>query len=717
MKRKRSHWLGTAFIGAGLVAGMVALQGCDGKTAAVLPDQLEWPLYGQGQMGQRAVENSRITSSNVKQLGFAFEFTDFVVRGRTHRAMETTPLMLDGVLYFSGPWGVAYAVDARTGQHLWTYDPDADGEAARNACCDAVSRGVAVAGKRLFTAGTDGQLAAVDIATGKELWKVDTIDNRQFNYSSTGAPFVAGDLVVIGNSGADMGARGYASAYDQATGKLRWRFWVVPGDPAAGPDENEDVTFARKTWPKDTRWELGLGGNPWDGFAYDPETDTVFIGTGNGGPHPSWRRSASGDTGDELYLSSIVAVDAKTGRRKWHYQTTPGDNWDYAATSPLVMADIEIDGAPRKVIMQAPKNGFFYVLDRETGELLRANAYTSVNWAKGVDPKTGRPILNPDGNYKDEAKIVWPSMAGGHAWTPMAYSEATGFVYLPVYDTAASYQLKDTAPFTPGSANHGTHNAFPPFTDPALEKRFENGPSQAFEGRLKAWNPKTGDAAWVSEPLPLLNGGTLVLGDMVVQGLSDGTLRFYDAKTGAVLHTIQIGTSIMAAPMSYVIDGEQYVAVTAGYGGPQGGFFAPGSAPAKYENYERLVVLKLEGAKVPLPPAHEPAAVNPLPAAIPATPAQMATGQTIFEKQCARCHLLGGADGIYPNLWNMDQTTADNFEAIVGQGAFAYAGMGNFSNVLSDSEIEALKAFILTDMRVKRTEGQQAGAQFREASH
>jgi quinohemoprotein ethanol dehydrogenase len=697
---------------------MLALALAGGALIAARPaPDAAWPMAGRDAAGQHYAAIDQINAATLDRLGLAFEFRDFVVRGRTHRGTEATPLMIDGVLYFSGPWGVAYAVDARTGRHLWTYDPDADGEAARKTCCDAVNRGVAVAGGRLFVAATDGKLAAVDIHSGKALWTVDTIADHRWNTTSTGAPIVAGHLVIIGNAGADMGSRGYASAYDTATGRLAWRFWVVPGDPRAGADENPDVTFARATWPRDTRWDLGMGGNPWDGLAYDAETDTVFIATGNGGPHPVWLRSASGRTGDELYLSSIVALDARTGRRKWHYQTTPADSWDYAATSPLVMADLPVGDRVRKVIMQAPKNGFFYMLDRQTGELLQARPYTAVNWASGIDPRTGRPIRSDDGDYHLAPRVVWPSMAGGHAWAPMAFSPRTGLVYLPVFDVAASYAMNAAGRFLPGTADHGTHNAFAPFDDPALAARYRAGPSQAFEGRLKAWDPVTGTARWTSAALPMLNGGTLVAGDLVFQGGVDGVLRVHDAASGTVLREIPIGSSILAAPMTYRLDGVQYIAFEAGFGGPQGGFFAPGSAPARYDNFERLVVLRLDGAAIPLPPPHHRVPAAPIPQPLPAGADEIAQGQRLFQEQCARCHMMGGADGIYPDLWNMDQATIDSFEAIVGGGALAYAGMGNFSSSMTATQIHAVKAFIVNDTILKRRNGAEAGAHYREATH
>ncbi|BAK66536.1 quinohemoprotein alcohol dehydrogenase [Sphingobium sp. SYK-6] len=701
-------------IGAGIAISLV-LASCSADPSQ--PAAKDWPLIGRDILGQRYSPLEQINKDNVDKLGLAFEFTDFVVRGRTHRGVEATPLMIGGMLYFSGPWGVAYAVNARTGKHLWTYDPEADGQSGQHSCCDVVNRGVAVDGKRLFTASSDGHLAAVDIKTGKELWNVDTIVDRRWNYSSTGAPYIAGKYVVIGNSGADMGARGYASAYDMATGKLAWRFWVVPGDPRAGPDETPDVTAARRTWPIDTRWELGLGGNPWDGLAYDPETNTTFIGTGNGGPHPAWLRSASGTVTDQLYLSSIVALDADTGRLKWHYQTTPGDSWDYAATSPFVMADLEIDGKPRKVIMQAPKNGFFYVLDRRTGELLRAAPYTPVNWASSIDRRTGRPVLTKQADFRDGPSVIWPSMAGGHSWIPMSYSPKTKLVYLPTYDAAASYVSYDKGEFLPGNADHGTHNAFPPFEDSRLGTQFKQGPSTRFEGRLKAWDPAKGEARWTSEPLPFINGGTLVVGDLVFQGAADGYLRAYDAASGQVLAKLFVGTAMMAAPISYELDGTQYIAILAGFGGPQGGFFAPDNVASSHENYERLIVLKIGGAKLAPPPNRVAAEQQPTPRAIPAEASTIARGQRLFERQCNRCHVMGGAVGIYPDLWNMAPETIDAFEGIVGEGALSYAGMGNFSKSLNRPDIDAIKAFIVNDMIVKRREGPNAGAQFREATH
>lgn len=705
-----SRLIALALIGA-------ALHGCAPAPSGGTDTAGDWPLLGRTADGQRYAPLEGITAQNATRLGLAFEFDDFVVRGRTHRGVEGSPLMVDGILYFSGPWGVAYAIDARTGRHLWTYDPEADGESARNACCDAVNRGIAVADGRLFTAGTDGHLAAVDVRTGKEVWKVDTILRNGFNYSSTGAPYVAGKYVLIGNSGADMGSRGYVSAYDRATGKLAWRFWAVPGDPAAGPDETPDVSFARKTWPSDARWDLGLGGNAWDGLAYDPETNTAYLALGNGGPHPAWLRSRSGAAMDELFLTSIVAVDADTGRRKWHYQTTPGDSWDYAATSPLVFADLTIDGKPRKVVMQAPKNGFFYVLDRHSGELLRADPYTDVNWASSVDLKTGRPVLTGQGDYRSGPRIVKPGPTGGHSWAPMAFSPRTGLVYLPVFESAATYQADESAGLLPGTINQASRNVFPPFSDPAVQAQVAKASPLRFEGRLKAWDPVAGKARWISDRLTFLSSGTLVSGDLVFQGTADGYLRAYDAATGKRIAEHFIGTSIMAAPITYELDGVQYIAVMAGAGGPQGSGFGPDVVASKRENRERLVVLRLDGGPVPVPPERQPVDLQPLPARIAASPETLRQGQALYERHCHRCHTVGGAVGNYPNLWNMDPAVLDAFSQIVSEGVLSYAGMGNFSDVLRPQDVAAIKAFIVNDMIEKRRHGQQAGAQFRDASH
>ena len=353
------------------------------------------------------------------------------------RGQEATPIVIDGTMYTSGTWGYVYALDAATGKELWRYDPKPDYFAGRHPCCDVVNRGVAVWKGRVYVASVDGRLHALDAASGKKIWVADTIADHKLPYSSTGAPQIAGDVVVIGNSGADMGhtaVRGYVSAYDLGSGKFKWRFYTVP--PAVGqPHENPELALADKTWDPHRKADLHGGGTAWDGFAYDPALNLVYFGTANAAPYDL--RQLGPAKLDSLFTASIVALDAATGRMAWYYQTTPRDSWDYDSVQKLIMADLGPDGASRSVIMQASKNGFFYVLDRKTGKLLSAKNFTYVNWASHVDMKTGRPVVTPEADWYSSPKNVYPSWAGGHTWNPMSYSAQTHLVYIPVIDLSA----------------------------------------------------------------------------------------------------------------------------------------------------------------------------------------------------------------------------------------------------------------------------------------
>jgi quinohemoprotein ethanol dehydrogenase len=669
--------------------------------ARAADESREWPLYGRTFEEARFSPLTQIGTRNVATLGLAWEFSGFVVRGRTHRGNEATPLVADGVMYFAGPWSVVYALDARTGRLLWKYDPQVSGQWMRNVCCDAVNKGVALSNGRIFVATLDGYLIALNAKNGEPVWKADTFTDRvAMNYASTGAPRIAGRYVVIGNSGAEMGARGYVSAYDLTSGKLAWRFFTVPGDPAKGPDESPDVTLARKTWSKDSRWDLGGGGAAWDSMVYDPALGLLYVGTGNGIPHPAWTRSPGG--GDNLFLSSVVALDVASGRMRWYYQTTPADSYDYDATQNIVLTDLVIGGKTRQVLMQASKNGFFYILDRATGELLSANAYTKVTWADHVDLKTGRPVPTEQADFSKTAKEIWPSQAGGHNWMPMSYSEASKLVFIPALDSGMNFAMVPgkEVHFRAGANNEGDNVGW---ARPAGDKGIpwsppDPGPHDPpFRAVLEAWDPIAGKIVWQSAAKPYWGGGVLsTAGGLVFQGTSDGSFSSYDAKDGKLLRSIETGTGIMAAPISYELRGVQYVAVLAGFGGAMNQIgYPPGAAALHYQNSERLLVFKLNGTAVSLPPARR-RELQPLPTPTSTDPVVLARGMSLIGR-CAGCHGFRGIPNGYPDLWNLPPATHAAFQPIVLDGALSYAGMPSFKDALTVDDVKAIQAFIISD--------------------
>src|SRR5579862_5833732 len=454
--------------------------------------------FGKGHYSPLA----RINMSNVDQLGFAWDYDT-----QTNRGLEATPIVVNGVMYTSGSTGKAYALDAKTGKEIWAFDPHADLRMNRESCCDEVNRGVAVWRGEVYVAAYDGMLYALDAATGKVIWKADTITDKTKGYVVSGAPEVAGHVVVIGNSGAEYDARGYVSAYDLDTGKFAWRFYTVPGDPAK-PQEWAELGVALETWDPKSRWDMGGGGTVWDAMVYDPQLNLLYFGTGNGTFYDQSQRSPSG--GDNLYIASILAVNPDTGRLAWHYQVAPGDAWDYDDTQPIILTELKIDGASRKVLMQAAKTGFFYVLDRKTGELLSAEKYVSVTWADHVDRKTGVPVLMPgahDFHNNFNGKVfMHPSSMGGHNWNPMSYDPRTGLVYIP---------------------------------------EIENDDAGLFSGKtyLRAWDPVAGKHVW-SVPTGEWwdHGGVLsTAGGLVFQGSGAGKLIVYNAATGKKLKEIETG--------------------------------------------------------------------------------------------------------------------------------------------------------------------------------
>ncbi|MDR2216127.1 MAG: PQQ-dependent dehydrogenase, methanol/ethanol family, partial [Nevskiaceae bacterium] len=596
-------------------------------------DGSSWPALGGDYAEQHYSPLTQINKGNVGELGFAWEGDVDSTRG-----LEATPIVADGVIYVSSTWSRVFAFDARSGRQLWSYDPQVPRGIGRLLCCDVVNRGVAVWNGRVFVGTLDGRLIALDARSGELVWSIDTVENRDRPYTITGAPRVIDGRLIIGNSGADRGVRGYVSALNPDNGELIWRFWVVPEGPNAEP-ENEDVAAALATWPKDEIWTGKGGGTAWDAMAYDPDLNLLYVGTGNGG---SWKRQRPDDNTDNLYVSSIVALHADTGKIAWHYQTTPGDMWDYTATNSIILADIEFQGSARKVLFQAPKNGFFYLLDRQTGELLGADKYGAATWASHVDMATGRPVRTPSAEFRKEDQLIFPNPNGAHDWQPMSFNPQTGLAYIPAFDV----------PWV-NSTKAGFRYFYDLGVPPAELKRMTAGQPEIEKGGfLRAWDVANRKLKWQVKLPGTWNGGTLTTaGDIVMQAAGDGYFNAYDAQTGERLLHRFIGNSAMAAPVTYTVDGVQYVAQLAGYGGSGMLTIADTAAVKFYENKGRLIVFKLGGGDVPLPPKRDvPLGPPPTDQTLPPLSAQqMADGQQLYLR-CAGCHSTGGGTPMLPNL-------------------------------------------------------------------
>ncbi len=551
-----------------------------------------WLTYGRTYSEQRFSPLKQINDQNVGQLGLAW-YIDL----DTRRGQEATPIVVDGVMYFTTAWSKVFAVKAATGEKLWSYDPKVPPEWAINACCDVVNRGAAVWQGKIFVAMLDGRLIALDAATGKLLWETLTIDPK-FRYSITGAPRVVKGKVLIGNGGAEFGVRGYLSAYNADTGKMSWRFYTVPGDPSK-PFESPVLEKAAKTWTGEW-WKFGPGGTVWDNMVYDPDLDLVYIGVGNGTPWDRKVRSPKG--GDNLFTCSVIALKPDTGEYVWHYQETPADAWDFDSAESIILADLTIGQAPRKVLLHAPKNGFFYVLDRATGELLSAKPYTTVSWASSIDLKTGRPIENPAARYAEEGKglPIAPGPLGGHSWHSMSFSPLTGLVYLPVLD--AGFVYKSDEHFQQKSLGF---NAGIDFVAAGLpqQPKVKQTVLASIKGHLSAWDPVQQKEIWRTERTSPVNGGLLsTAGNLVFEGTAQGTLEAFRATSGEKLWSAETQSGVVAAPVTYSVNGEQYVAVLAGWGGVFP--LATGEIARHFgraQNISRLLAFKLSG-KSSLPP-------------------------------------------------------------------------------------------------------------------
>jgi PQQ-dependent dehydrogenase (methanol/ethanol family) len=642
-----------------------------------------WLSHGRSYDEQRYSPLKQINDSNVAGLGLEW-FYEFDV----HRGQEATPIVVDGMLFTTAAWSQVYAFDARNGDLLWKHDPKVPGEWAVHACCDVVNRGVAIWKGSVYVGTLDGRLISLDAKTGALDWTVQTTDPDK-PYTITGAPRVVNGKVIIGNGGAEYGVRGYVSAYDAETGSRSWRFYTVPGNPA-DPFESEALERAAGTWNGEW-WKFGGGGTVWDSMAFDPELNLLYIGVGNGSPWNQQIRSPGG--GDNLYLSSIVALNADSGEYVWHYQTTPGETWDYTATQHMILADLEIENRVRKVILQAPKNGFFYVLDRETGELISAEPYVQITWATGVDPETGRPVEVEGMRYESAPALVIPSPYGGHNWHPMAYSPDTGLIYIPAQDIPFAYGTDENFEFTPGLWNIGINPLYASFPEQPPEVQAEL--AKMIKGQIIAWDPVQRREVWrFQHDLPWNGGMLATAGNLVFQGNSVGDFAAYSADTGEKLWSTSAQTGIVASPVTYSIDGEQYVTVLAGWGGAlalSGGDIA---AAAGVRNISRVLTFKL-GASQSLPEVEAPVLTLDPPPRVD-DPESIARGKQHYLNRCMVCHGDGAVGGgVIPDLRYMNAEKHQTWQGVVLGGLHRDRGMVAFTGVLTAEDSIDIQAYII----------------------
>jgi len=674
---------GLGFAAAALAAGGTAqVDGARIINADSEPGN--WLTTARSYSEQRFSPLKRINDGNVAQLGLAWTYRLDVDRG-----VEATPVVVDGVMYTTGAYSIVYALDAASGALKWKFDPLVPRDTDRDGCCDVGNRGVAVWKGRVYVAAFDGRLFALDAATGRKVWVRDTVIDHKRSYTITGAPRIVKGRVIIGNGGAEFGVRGYVTAYDAASGKQAWRIFLVPGDPSK-PPENKMMAMARPTW-SGSYWSTGGGGGgtAWDSMAYDPDLDLLYIGTGNGS---SWNRKVRSDGhGDNLFLSSILAVKPETGAYVWHYQTTPGDTWDYTATQSIILAELTINGKSRKVLMQAPKNSFFYVLDRATGELLSAQPYLPTTWASGVDMSTGRPQENAGADWTTGPKLVVPGPLGAHNWQPMSYSPLTGLVYIPAQENAGLYSpANDSTWQHRGVWNIGTQ----PLSLPEDVKQLQ-GVISSFKGHLLAWDPVLQKARWTVDYPNIWNGGTLATaGNLVFQGTADGRVVAYAADTGSKLWESPANTGVMAGPMSYEVGGEQYVTFMAGWGGAFPLALGGIAQNAKVMSEARVITFKLGGSATLPPPEHKLAPLPP-PPALTADAATVDRGRNLFNGICGVCHGLNAiGGGVLPDLRYLTSEKHLLFNGIVA-GAYARKGMPSFSDLLKPDDVDAVHQYLI----------------------
>jgi PQQ-dependent dehydrogenase (methanol/ethanol family) len=668
-------------------------------------DSSNWLTHGRTYNEQRFSPLEQITADNVAGLKLAWSFDLPATERGSERGQESTPLVVDGTMYVSLSWSRVLALDAMTGAPRWQYDPKVPGEWGINACCDVVNRGVAFWEGKVYIGTLDGRLVALDAMSGKPLWETLVID-RSERASITGAPRVIKGRVYIGSAGGEFGVRGRLTALDANTGALLWRFFTVPGEADAPADALHTLDI-RSSW-NGAALKQGGGGAVWDAISYDPVLDLLYIGTGNGSPWPQSLRSAKG--GDNLFVSSILALKADTGELVWHYQTTPGDEWGFDAASQLVLAELGMGGKLRSVLIQAAANGFIYVLDRATGQLLSATAFVPVNWAKSVNLSTGRPIENPAARYSKTGKPFdsQPAPRGAHSWHPLSFDPRTGLLYVPAMINTARLSLEK-----PSSTSRYT------LTTGTTVRQTPGAPPDS--SRLIAWDPALGKAIWsLDRSTPTASGVLATAGNLVFQGSLEGSLEAIQADTGKVLWQAKTGASIAAAPISYQVGEVQLLAVVAGAGGKdmlQGG--AQISALAPQTNTPRILAYSLQGTatlkdEAPQPPASSgadrilsaattsasAATSASTPASLPepfSQPSQLRHGEALYATFCARCHGEGtlGAGPLESLTKSKRLGDASAWQLVVHAGQFTASGMPGFLAELTSADAEDIRAFVV----------------------
>jgi quinohemoprotein ethanol dehydrogenase len=671
-------------LGVGVIAtGLTLAAATDGNVtdASIIANAVtgrQWLSNALDYAGTRFSRLQQIDSSNVGKLGLMWSYELGSTRG-----VEATPIVSNGIMYVTAPWAVVHAIDARTGKRLWSYDPQTPRTSGWKACCDVVNRGVAVYGDKVYVGTLDAHLVALDARSGKKVWEQDTRSSKDRDITITGAPYAVKGKIIIGNGGGEFGVRGYVTAYDAETGVQQWRWFVTPGDPSK-PYEDSSQAMAAMTWDPGTKyWENGGGGNVWNTMAIDPELNLVYFGTGQPGPWARGKRSPQG--GDNLYTCSIVALDLDSGKYVWHFQENPRDTSDFDSTADLILADLNIGNVMRKVIMHAPKNGFFYVLDRTDGKFISAMNFVPQTWAYAIDPN-GRPIERLDGMPIDKAFEAVPGPGGGHNWQSMSFSPQTGLAYIPaqhmpmVLATDEQWHGQGTGQATMSGVGWNLAMAVNPETPRA----------EPF-GRLIGWDPVQQRAAWSVELGAPSNGGTLVTaGNLVFEGTADAHFKAFDARTGKELWESPVGSGVIAAPMTYEIDGTQYVSIAVGWGGVYGQM----SRHSELRTKGTVYTFALNG-KAAMPP-FEPYVQGPLLSGVKHDPKDVPEGTVLYMKHCVICHGVPGVTngGVINNLGYVSAANIENLDGFLFHGIMAEQGMPDFTGKLTPEQVRKLKAYI-----------------------